>query len=372
MRGHFDQPRRNSRAFWRTMLKVRAQFCLLLFAAIMQGCCFVGHDQLKLPDPSPCHLQCDYTQVAPIDPECHGYHPTCWSPWSADCCGCPPPPSGVYPIIEEAPHLEPVPPAEINKSLPPPSAPGTPSSEGSELPAPDFGSHPPGIQPPPPAENPASPQEPMQPSQTMPAPQKNPEAPSGSANPEASQSEGTGKPGESAAPSGSPTTEPELPPLLPPGRKIPGSSAPQKPPKRIDQDTQPISVPAVGGFEEQSESFEMPDPLFERSNESSLDRKLDIHGILAQAMQSSEKPSAATEALGGVVNTDVQSPAAKASVSPDDDFSISVSAASPLQESTSAPTTWYEKIGGFVILCSSALCGLVWMTRTMSSRDERN
>ncbi len=71
---------------WRTWSCVAGTLFLLA-----GGC--VGHDQLRLRDPSPCHVQCEFNCVAQLDPECHGYHPTCWIPWAGDCPGCPPPPS---------------------------------------------------------------------------------------------------------------------------------------------------------------------------------------------------------------------------------------------------------------------------------------
>src|SRR5262245_45389432 len=98
------------------------------------GC--VSHDQVFIPNPSPCHISCDYDPISPIDPHCHGFHPTCWRPWCGVCPPCPPPTVGVATL---APPWEEVPPVQIPEILPPveqtPSVPEVkpPTSEG-ELP----------------------------------------------------------------------------------------------------------------------------------------------------------------------------------------------------------------------------------------------
>src|SRR5690242_13241163 len=61
-----------------------------LSAATIGGC--INHDQLILPNPTPCHITCQADSVALIDPQCHGYHPTCWTPWSCNCA-----PGGIVP-----------------------------------------------------------------------------------------------------------------------------------------------------------------------------------------------------------------------------------------------------------------------------------
>ncbi len=66
-------------------------------ALALAGC--INHDQLHLANPSPCHVSCEYDRIACIDPMCHGYHPTCWKPWCADCVPCPPPSIGVAPCL---------------------------------------------------------------------------------------------------------------------------------------------------------------------------------------------------------------------------------------------------------------------------------
>jgi hypothetical protein len=76
------------------------QSCLCaagICALALAGC--ISHDQLHLANPSPCHLNCEYDRIACIDPMCHGYHPTCWKPWCADCAPCPPPCVGVAPCL---------------------------------------------------------------------------------------------------------------------------------------------------------------------------------------------------------------------------------------------------------------------------------
>jgi hypothetical protein len=82
------------------------------WSALLVGC--INHDQLQLANPSPCHIVCchDYSPIAPLDPCCHGYHSTCWQPWSAECPTCPPPAAGVA-----APALLPAP-EENNLRMP--------------------------------------------------------------------------------------------------------------------------------------------------------------------------------------------------------------------------------------------------------------
>jgi hypothetical protein len=65
--------------------------CAAGISAVTIGGC-VNHDQLYLANPSPCHITCEADHVALIDPECHGYHPTCWTPWSCNCA-----PGGIAP-----------------------------------------------------------------------------------------------------------------------------------------------------------------------------------------------------------------------------------------------------------------------------------
>lgn len=109
-------------------------------ALALAGC--INHDQLHLPNPSPCHVSCEYDRVACIDPICHGYHPTCWKPWCAECAPCPPPSTGVVPCLipngiaplapEDLQSPAPVPPLlPDHESLPAP----TPAPEGVPAPS---------------------------------------------------------------------------------------------------------------------------------------------------------------------------------------------------------------------------------------------
>jgi hypothetical protein len=67
--------------------------CAAGISAVAFGGC-VNHDQLYIANPSPCHITCEADHVALIEPECHGYHPTYWIPWSCNCApgGIAPPP----------------------------------------------------------------------------------------------------------------------------------------------------------------------------------------------------------------------------------------------------------------------------------------
>ena len=193
------------------------------------GC--VGHDQLRLKDPSPCHVQCDYNQVAQLDPECHGYHPTCWSPWAADCQACPPPPSGVYPVMQDVPSPESV--ASPQPQSKPPQ---------HKLPEPEPK--------PAPTETKPGPEIPSTPSEPTPAPSETTPKPNETTTPGETTPPGqtTPAPGESMpGPESKPedtnqSTTPELPPLVPPGRQIP--QGPQqkehKPPEK--KGAQPTSA----------------------------------------------------------------------------------------------------------------------------------
>lgn len=64
-----------------------------LLALLTGGC--ISHDQVYLKNPSPCRVRCHPDNVSPLNPECHGYHSTCWLPWSCNCTACPPPLDGV-------------------------------------------------------------------------------------------------------------------------------------------------------------------------------------------------------------------------------------------------------------------------------------
>jgi hypothetical protein len=118
----------------------------------LQAGCFFGKDQLRSQNPSPCHFPCVANQIAQLDRQCHGYHPTCCESWHADCCPCPPPDCGVWPPPPPAelenieapaaqprparppaaePKLEPgtLPPPELDSPTKPPSSPLPESSD---------------------------------------------------------------------------------------------------------------------------------------------------------------------------------------------------------------------------------------------------
>jgi len=104
-------------------------------ALTLAGC--INHDQLYLPNPSPCHVSCEYDRIACIDPICHGFHPTCWKPWCAECAPCPPPSIGVAPCL--IPNgIEPLAPEDLQSPVPVPdheSLP-TPTPAPQAVPAP--------------------------------------------------------------------------------------------------------------------------------------------------------------------------------------------------------------------------------------------
>jgi hypothetical protein len=100
-------------------------------ALLLGGC--VSHDQVYLANPNPCHISCEYDYVAPIDPICHGYHPTCWKPWCAECAPCPPPCAGE---TSEFTPLENVPtPVPLPQHLPSPDVTPMPDMVPSALPS---------------------------------------------------------------------------------------------------------------------------------------------------------------------------------------------------------------------------------------------
>jgi hypothetical protein len=100
-------------------------------ALALAGC--INHDQLHLANPSPCHVSCEYDRIACIDPMCHGYHPTCWRPWCADCAPCPPPSVGVAPcLIPDG--IAPLAPEELQSPVP--VQPGLPDHESLPTPTP--------------------------------------------------------------------------------------------------------------------------------------------------------------------------------------------------------------------------------------------
>jgi hypothetical protein len=91
-----------------------------LLALLAGGC--VSHDQVYLKNPSPCRVRCHPDYVAPLNPECHGYHSTCWAPWSCNCNACPPPLEGVG--VTSPDHFELLP-----EEVPMPAGSTVPSSE---------------------------------------------------------------------------------------------------------------------------------------------------------------------------------------------------------------------------------------------------
>lgn len=100
---------------------------------LLAGGC-VGHDQVHLMNPSPCRVRCHADFVAPLDPECHGYHPTCWLPWSCNCPPCPPPVEGVAPPPDHFQLIEGDGPPSLDdariapEEIPSPDQPATPGS----------------------------------------------------------------------------------------------------------------------------------------------------------------------------------------------------------------------------------------------------
>lgn len=94
------------------------------------GC--ISHDQVYLKNPSPCRVRCHPDYVAPLDPECHGYHATCWAPWSGHCPPCPPP---VNDVVEAYPERFEIVPEEVR----PPSSGKTPLDDTpAPEPPPEF------------------------------------------------------------------------------------------------------------------------------------------------------------------------------------------------------------------------------------------
>jgi hypothetical protein len=80
-------------------------------------------------DPANWIAACEPPGVAPLDPACHGYHPTSWTPWGGDCSqfGTPAGDSGqVIPAPEEVPA--PIPAPQGPHMLPGLSAPQNPES----------------------------------------------------------------------------------------------------------------------------------------------------------------------------------------------------------------------------------------------------
>ncbi len=105
--------------------------CAAGFGAVLLGGC-LSHDQVYLANPNPCHISCEYDYVAPLDPECHGYHPTCWRPWCENCAPCPPP---YFNLIPEMPPQESVPtPVPLPQQLPSQEMIPTPSQSPPSLP----------------------------------------------------------------------------------------------------------------------------------------------------------------------------------------------------------------------------------------------
>jgi hypothetical protein len=100
---------------------VRIAICIAgIFCLVQAGC--ISHDQVHLPNPAPCRITCEHDGVAPLDPVCYGYHPTCWRAWCGGCPACPAPNSAV------TPH-------ELPENLPPPQ---TASPSESLLPGPSL------------------------------------------------------------------------------------------------------------------------------------------------------------------------------------------------------------------------------------------
>lgn len=71
------------------MVAISRMVSAAVLCACATGC--VSHDQVLLPNPNPCRVTCEHDYIAPLDPSCSGYHPTCWRAWCANCPTCPPP-----------------------------------------------------------------------------------------------------------------------------------------------------------------------------------------------------------------------------------------------------------------------------------------
>jgi hypothetical protein len=97
------------------VLRYRAASCAAAFCLLMAGC--VSRDQVRLPNPARFHIDNEFNCIAPLDPECHGYHSTCWQPWCADCPSCPPPSVGGD---SELPTEDTPTPAQMPEELPAP------------------------------------------------------------------------------------------------------------------------------------------------------------------------------------------------------------------------------------------------------------
>jgi len=93
--------------------RLRIAICVAGMLCLAAAGC-ISHDQIHLPNPAPCRITCEHDSVAPLDPVCYGYHPTCWRPWYAGCPACPPPTSGVSHNLPEGwPPPEDMPPGPL-------------------------------------------------------------------------------------------------------------------------------------------------------------------------------------------------------------------------------------------------------------------
>jgi hypothetical protein len=93
----------------------RIAICIAGISCLAGGTGCISHDQLHLPNPAPCRITCEHDSIAPLDPVCYGYHPTCWRPWNAGCPACSPPTSAAtaHDLPEGWPPPEDLPPGPL-------------------------------------------------------------------------------------------------------------------------------------------------------------------------------------------------------------------------------------------------------------------
>jgi hypothetical protein len=98
---------------------LRIAICIAgILCLAVAGC--ISHDQLHLPNPAPCRITCEHDSVAPLDPVCYGYHPTCWRPWNAACPACPAPNGAARDLPENLLPPEDLPPGPLLNGPPGP------------------------------------------------------------------------------------------------------------------------------------------------------------------------------------------------------------------------------------------------------------
>lgn len=311
-------------------------------------------------------MQCQFNSVAMLDPECHGYHPTCWIPWSATCPACPPPVSGVYPILNE--NLSP-------EMVPPPQP---------LLSPPNHKSPPPETEPAP-SEPIPSPEGPAAPSQPTPAPS------------ETTPAETTPPPGEPtpatqpSAPETQPTV-PDLPPLVPPGREIPGGPQPKEK-KRTDDKLKPTTAliedvllessgcpqaTPLGTITAATEPAKLETPPAQVEPQEISAPHESVAPVATDQIETPSAPAGDSADQPGVVQaiyqaivpaestekTDAANEEALATDEP------SESEASASSDSPAAHGPLFNRLGGILIVACSLACGALYLKSLMSANDE--